>query len=218
LKVFSRNGLNLFSFYDSDYGDRSGSPLRGQVETLLKGAGITGGGRITLLTMPRILGYAFNPLSVFFCHDPSGRLAAILYEVSNTFGERHSYLIRVEDVCARPIRQSAEKSFFVSPFLDMDMKYDFRIEPPGDDVMVGIAGRDAGGPMINALLKADRVELTDRNLISAFVRFPLLTLKVIAGIHWEAVLLLAKRVGLRRKPEPPVHPVSLGSGYPSRPA
>jgi DUF1365 family protein len=155
-------------------------------------------------------------LSVFFCHGLDGLLMAILYEVSNTFGERHSYLIPVEDGAARPIRQSVDKCFFVSPFLDMDMHYDFRIAPPGADVMVGIAGSDAAGPMINALLKADRVDLTDRQLLSAFVRFPLLTLKVIAGIHWEALLLVAKRVGLKRKPAPPVHPVSLGLGHSSR--
>jgi DUF1365 family protein len=216
LRTFSRNKFNLFSFFDRDYGDRGGSPLRGQIEAHLASAGIKGGGRITLLTMPRILGYAFNPLSVFFCHAENGTLAAIFYEVSNTFGERHSYLIRVEDPDARPIRQSVEKSFFVSPFLDMEMSYDFRVEPPAKDVMIGIAGRNAGGPMINALLKADRVDLTDRALLSAFVRFPLLTLKVIGGIHWEAMLLVLKRIGLRRKPEPPLHPVSLGSGHPSR--
>jgi len=214
-RVFSRNRFNLFSFYDRDYVDRSGRPLRDQIAAYLDGAGITACGRITLLTMPRILGYAFNPLSIFFCHAADGRLAAILYEVSNTFGERHSYLIRVEDADARPIRQSVAKSFFVSPFLDMDLSYDFRIEPPDGSVMIGIAARDGNGPMLNAVLKADRVELTDRTLLSAFVSFPLLTLKVIAGIHWEAALLVLKRIGLKRKPAPPLHPVSLGDGHAS---
>jgi DUF1365 family protein len=216
LTTFSRNRFNVFSFFDRDYGDRTGHPLRGQIEAHLADAGIAADGRITLLTMPRILGYAFNPLSVFFCHAASGELAAILYEVTNTFGERHSYLIRVEDPEARPIRQSVEKSFFVSPFLDMDMHYEFRVEPPAGGVMVGIIGSDAKGPMINALLKGDRVELTDKALVSAFFRFPLLTLKVVAGIHWEAVLLVLKRVGLRRKPAPPSHAVSIGVGHSSR--
>jgi DUF1365 family protein len=215
-RIFSRNRFNMVSFYDRDYVDRSGRPLRGQIEAYLSDAGIAAAGKITLLTMPRILGYAFNPLSIFFCHAADGTLAAILYEVSNTFGERHSYLIPVEDAEARPIRQSVEKSFFVSPFLDMDLSYDFRIEPPEDSVMVGIAARDAGGPMLNAVLKADRVALGDRALLRAFVRFPLLTLKVIAGIHVEAARLVLKRIGLKRKPAPPLHPVSMGEGHPSR--
>lgn len=216
LKTFSRNRFNLFSFHDRDYGDRSGRPIKQQIEAYLAGAGIEAGGRITLLTMPRILGYVFNPLSVFFCHRPDGSLAAIFYEVTNTFGERHSYLIPVSDSEAHPIRQSVEKCFFVSPFLDMDMAYDFRIEPPGDEVVVGIAARDATGPMLNAVLRGAREALTDKALVSAFVRLPLLTLKVVAGIHWEALFLVAKRIGLRKKPEPPVHPVSLGVGHASR--
>jgi DUF1365 family protein len=216
LKSFSRNRFNLFSFHDRDYGDRSGRPIKEQIEAYLAGAGIGAGGRITLLTMPRILGYVFNPLSVFFCHKPDGSLAAIFYEVTNTFGERHSYLIPVSDSDAHPIRQSVEKCFFVSPFLDMDMAYDFRIEPPAEEVVVGIAARDAKGPMLNAVLRGSREALTDGALLSAFVRLPLLTLKVVAGIHWEALFLVAKRIGLRKKPQPPVHPVSLGVGHASK--
>lgn len=216
LRTFSHNRFNLFSFHDRDYGDRSGRPIKPQIEAYLSGAGIVAGGRVTLLTMPRILGYVFNPLSVFFCYKPDDTLAAIFYEVTNTFGERHSYLIPVSDADAHPIRQSVEKCFFVSPFLDMDMAYDFRIEPPAEEVVVGIAARDQKGPMLNAVLRGARQALTDSALVSAFFRLPLLTLKVVAGIHWEALFLVAKRIGLRRKPEPPVHPVSLGVGHPSR--
>ncbi len=209
LRVFSRNRFNLFSFHDRDYGDRSTRPLKAQIEAHLGSEGISlDGGSIRLLTMPRILGYAFNPLSVYFCYRRSGALAAILFEVSNTFGERHSYLIRVNGSDMRPIRQRIAKSFYVSPFLDMDMAYDFRIVPPGETVMVAVGGRDAEGPMINALLQGARAELTDRALIRAFVVYPLLTLKVVAGIHWEALLLWLKGIGLRRRPPPPKVPVS----------
>lgn len=214
-RIFSRNRFNLFSFFDRDYVGKTARPIREQIDGYLTDAGIPGGGRIEVLTMPRILGYAFNPLSVFYCYDRAGALSALLYEVSNTFGERHSYLIPVTNPNERPIRQSIEKSFFVSPFLEMNLHYDFRMEPPQSTVAVGIAARDAEGPMINAVLRADRVELTDKALLRAFVQFPLLTLKVVAGIHWEAVLLVLKRVGLKRKPEPPLQPVSLGSGFPS---
>eukprot|EP01037_Dinobryon_pediforme_P019900 gene19900-20408_t len=209
LWFFSRNRFNLFGFHDRDYGDRSPRPLRAQIEAHLGSEGISlDGGSIRLLTMPRILGFAFNPLSVYFCYRRNGVLSAILYEVSNTFGERHSYLIRVDDPGSRPIRQRIAKSFYVSPFLDMDMTYDFRIVPPDETVMVAVSGRDDEGPMINALLQGDRAELTDRALIRAFVVYPLLTLKVVAGIHWEAMFLWLKGIGLRRRPPPPNVPVS----------
>ena len=215
LTRFSRNRFNLFSFFDRDYGDRSGRALRGQIMAHLATAGIDTVGRIRVLTMPRILGYVFNPLSVFFCHAPDGTLAVILYEVSNTFGERHSYLIPVADPLARPIRQSVDKCFFVSPFLDMALTYDFVVEPPDAGVMISIAVSKSDGPMLTAALAGERVELTDAALTQAFWGSPLLTLKVIAGIHWEALLMVLKRIGLHRKPVPPAHPVSLGSGHPS---
>ena len=215
LRLFSLNRFNLFSFRDRDYGDRSGRPLRQQIEAHLAAAGIDlGGGAIRLLTMPRILGYGFNPLSVYFCHGSDGTLAAILYEVSNTFGERHSYLVPVTDPAARPIRQEAAKCFYVSPFLDMTMNYEFRVSPPEDGVAIGIIGRDGSGPMIHAVLRGDRAPLTDRSLARAFWLYPLMTLKVIAGIHWEALFIWLKGIGLRKRPPPPDLPVSLGRTAP----
>jgi uncharacterized protein len=209
LRLFSRNRFNLFSFHDHDFGDRGPKPLRAQIERHLAAAGIeTPGGAIRLLTMPRVLGYAFNPLSVYFCYRRPDGLAAIVYEVSNTFGERHSYVIPVHGDGA--IHQECAKRFFVSPFLDMDMNYLFRVVPPGRRVGIAISGRDAQGPVIVASLFAERAPLSDARLARAFVTYPLLTLKVIAGIHWEALRLWLKGARLRRRPPLPECPITLG--------
>nr|WP_047167976.1 DUF1365 family protein [Sphingomonas sp. Y57] len=200
-KLFSRNRFNLFSFHDRDYGDRSGAPLRGQVEALMRRAGQEpDGGPIRLLTMPRMLGHVFNPLSVWFCHRRDGSLATIVYEVTNTFKERHSYVIPVADNHGRDtlIRQTCDKCFYVSPFMDLDMRYDFTVEPPMEKTRVVVAGADAEGPLIIAAFQGVRRELGDGALLGAFLRHPLLTLKVVAGIHVEALRLLLKRIGVRR--------------------
>lgn len=200
-RLFSRNRLNLFSFHDRDYGDRSGAPLRPQVEALMRRAGQEpDGGPIRLLTMPRMFGHVFNPLSVWFCHRRDGSLATIVYEVTNTFKERHSYVIPVAEGHGRDalIRQACDKCFYVSPFMDIDMRYDFTVEPPMEKTRVVVAGGDADGPLIVAAFQGDRRELGDGALFGAFLRHPLLTLKVVAGIHVEALWLLLKRVGVRR--------------------
>jgi uncharacterized protein len=213
LTLFSHNRANLFSLHDRDYGDGSATPLRTQVERHLATAGIDiGGGPIRLLCMPRTLGYAFNPLSVYFCHRRDGALAAILYEVHNTFGERHSYLIPVE-AGAKVVRQSCDKRFFVSPFMDMDLRYDFRIVPPGQRVVVAIRGRAGAATVITASIAADRRDLSDGTLLRAFFSYPALTAKVIVAIHWEALRLFLKGLPLRRKPAPPERPLSIVSSH-----
>jgi hypothetical protein len=201
LRLFSRNRFNLFAFYDKDFGDRSGSPLRPQIEALMRQAGQEpDGGPIRLLAMPRMLGHVFNPLSVWFCHRRDGSLATLVYEVTNTFKERHSYVIPVDgsQASAAQIRQACDKCFYVSPFMDIDMRYDFTVEPPMDETKVVVAGADAEGPLIVASFAGQRRELSDGALFKAFLEHPLLTLKVVAGIHVEALWLFLKRVGIRR--------------------
>lgn len=206
--VLSVNRFNLFSIRETDYGDRSGSPLRLQVEAAMREAGVeVDGGRICLLTMPRMLGYGFNPLSVYFCHRRDGRLAAILYEVSNTFGQRHSYVIPVETTDT-VVRQKIDKSFYVSPFMDMDLSYSFRVRVPEEKVAVSIRCDDGQGTVLSASLVGDRRSFGDLALISAFATHPFLTLKVIGGIHWEALLLWMKGVGLRKRPPPPTRSIT----------
>jgi hypothetical protein len=214
LRLFSLNRFNLFSLHERDYGASGGGSLRAHVERQLNAAGLAGGGAIRLLTMPRILGYAFNPLSVYYCDQPGGGLQAILYEVNNTFGQRHSYLIPVDDAqrAASHIDQHCAKRFHVSPFIDLDMRYAFHVEPPAVDragLAVGITVADAGGPVLVARFDAHRKPLSDRALLQVFVTHPLLTFKVVAAIHWEALRLWLKGAPFRRCPAAPAQPVTI---------
>jgi hypothetical protein len=160
------------------------------------------GGPIRLLAMPRLLGYVFNPISVYFCHRRDGALAALIYQVHNTFSERHSYLIAVAKPASGPVKQTCAKRFHVSPFLGMDMRYDFNVTPPSERVAVTVRGSDAGGDIIVATLSGAHAPLTDRQL-AFFVTYPLD--RQYAGIHWEA-LRLCSRPSRLAHPAPPRKP------------
>lgn len=195
----------------SDHGDRSGRPLRGG-----RGASGRSGhrprrGPIRLLTMPRILGYGFNPISVFFCHTADGALAALLYEVTNTFHERHSHSIAAPAAQTGPVRQTVDKHHFVSPFMDRDLTYDFTVRPPGEAVSVVVAVRRGETPILTASFAGLRRPLTDAQLLRAFVTHPLLTWKVTWGIHWEALKMMLKGARYRHRGALPKQPVTVGS-------
>jgi len=217
LRWFSLNRFNVFSLHERDYGDvRSGDGggLRACVERQLRAAGLPVGGAIRVLTMPRILGYAFNPLSVYFCDDATGALRALIYEVNNTFGERHSYVIEVDagERDGRRVVQACAKQLRVSPFLPHDLRYVFRVEAPRPEraaLSIGIVVNDALGALVNARFDAERRALDDGALVRAFFSHPLLTLKVIAAIHWEALRLMLKGIRLQPKPAAPETPVTI---------
>jgi DUF1365 family protein len=212
LHLFSVNRFNLIDFRERDHGAGTTLPLRTQIEHHMRAAGLVpDGGAIRVLCMPRVLGTVFNPLSVFFCHRADGGLHAMLYEVNNTFGERHSYLIPVAeaDCHASVLRQNCAKEFHVSPFMDMTMTYHFRITRPAERATVAIEGRDSSGLMITAAYGGTRHALTDRNLFRAFLAQPLLAGQVLGAIHWEALILWRKGMRLRTKPVPPARSVSL---------
>ena len=212
LRLLSVNRANVLSFREADHGDGSRPRLKDQVEGWLAAAGLEPGGRIRLHTLPRILGYAFNPLSVYFCEAPRGGLQAIVYEVNSTFGERHRYLLAVGPEQAREaqaggqIAQRCAKRMHVSPFIGMEAEYAFRIRPPGEAdgglLSIGVDVHDEAGPLLLATHGARRHPLTDAGLLRALLSYPLLTLKVIAAIHWEALVLWRKRVPLLRRPPP----------------
>ena len=162
--------------------------------------------------MPRIFGYAFNPLSVYFCYRSDGTLAAVLYEVRNTFGERHSYLIAADAPAGPVLRQSCDKCFYVSPFMDMKLRYDFRVLDPAERVSVVVAASNAEGPVIVASLAGRRTPLSDAALLRLLLRMPFLTLKVIGAIHWHALRMWLKGFVLVPRPAPPARPVTLVRG------
>ena len=207
LKTLGVGRFNLFGFDPKRFGDGSGRPLKAQVEATLTEAGIATGGPVRMLAMPQILGRAFNPLTVYFCHAPNRTLSAILYEVNNTFGERHSYLIPAPN--AALIRQGCGKAFYVSPFMDMDLTYAFRILRPEERVMVAVDASDAEGLVLAASFAGERRELTDRELIWAWLTHPWMTLGVVAAIHIEALQIWLKGEKLRVRPKKPERAVTV---------
>ncbi|MBL8772844.1 MAG: DUF1365 family protein [Phenylobacterium sp.] len=207
LRLFSLRGFNLVGFDPRRHGDGSGTPLKAQVEAKLAAAGIAHGGPVRLLAMPRILGMGFNPLTVYYCHRPDGALSAILYEVNNTFGERHSYLIPAAD--APVVKQACEKGFYVSPFMDMDLSYAFRMRPPAEAVQVFVDVDDAEGRVLAAGFTGRRRELSDAALARAWFTHPWMTLGVVAAIHWEALFIWLKGEKIRQRPPKPAWPVTV---------
>ncbi|MBB3047250.1 hypothetical protein FHR99_001486 [Litorivivens lipolytica] len=207
---FSLNRFNLFSFYSRDFGDGQHGNLLDYLRELLHREGFeTRLKRASLLCYPRMLGYAFNPIAAYFCYDTQDRLFATVYEVSNTFGERHSYLLPAEEGEDGLIRQSVAKAFHVSPFMPMHQHYHFRVRPPGETLQLGIRQQQADATLFTALFHASRRPLTDRQLLACFCQMPLMTLKVVAGIHWEALKLWLKGLKIYRHQAAPAHGLSV---------
>lgn len=209
--LFSYNRANVFSLHDTDYSGGDATPLRIQVENELNAAGIDlKGGAVRLLTMPRTFGYVFNPISIYFCFRADGLLAAILYEVNNTFGDRHSYLFPVS-ADADILQHDCRKRLHVSPFMDMAMQYEFQTKRPGDQVSVAISVNELHQTVLTAFLAGDRRELSDTSLLRLSLTIPAITLKVIMAIHWEALRLWLKGIRFRRRPAPPERAVSIAA-------
>jgi DUF1365 family protein len=201
--LFGVNRSALYSFHEADHGDRDGSSLRLYALRCAAEHGIDlAGGRVLLLCYPRLLGYAFNPLSVYFCYHANGEIALLIYEVRNTFGGIHAYMLPVKsgDVSPAGIRQTQDKRFYVSPFVEMAMRYHFRVMPPTDRVKLRILETDSEGPLLSATFLGYRRVLTSKELLRSFFSLPLVTLKVVAAIHWEALRLWLK--GVRLVPGP----------------
>ncbi|MHB1205751.1 MAG: DUF1365 domain-containing protein [Rhodospirillaceae bacterium] len=196
LSFLSHNRFNLFSLFDRDHGDSSDRPLGDQARARLAAHGIDiGTGSIELLCMPRTLGYSFNPLSIYFCMYADGTPAALIYEVHNTYGQRYSYVLPASRT---RVHHSCAKRFHVSPFLDMDLTYNFSVAVPDKGLAVSIQVRREETLVMSACVAAGRSPLTDASLLGCFIRFPMVTWKVIAAIHWEALRLCLKGFKLVR--------------------
>ena len=189
LRLLALNRFGLMSFYCRDHGARTGDALRPWVEEELARYGFERPERIWLLSFPRILGYAFNPLSVYFCEDASGRLSAVLYEVKNTFGDQHVYVLRADDDGDGAVRHGTEKAFFVSPFIDMDQSYRFTFRRPSDRLALKIRQHGSDGPWLIATQSGERRPLSDWSLLAQWAAHPAMTAKVILAIHWQALRL-----------------------------
>jgi hypothetical protein len=199
LKIFSYNKFNIVSFYDKDHGARDGSSIKMWVLNNLKKNNIdTNNIQIKLLCYPRIFGYVFNPLSVFYVYDNNSNLISILYEVKNTFGEQHTYIFKT-DINQNLIQHVCKKKFHVSPFIDMDCIYFFRLLKPGNKISVIIDQNDKEGKVLYASQDGIRSEMTNANFIKSYLKHPLMTFKIIVAIHFEAFKLWTKGIKLIKK-------------------
>ena len=194
--IFSYNRFNIFSFYDKDHGDRDGKALKVWVLDNLKKFNINENiNKIKLLCYPRIFGYVFNPLSVFYCYEDNS-LKAIFYEVKNTFNEQHTYIFKVKD---NKIEQKCKKKFYVSPFMDMDTYYNFKLLSPNEKLSVSIKQTDKEDVVLTAVQTGTRKEFTFKQLIINFFKYPLMSIKIISAIHFEALLLWKKGAIYRKR-------------------
>lgn len=220
LKRLSYNRANILSIHDRDHGPKqpqgASQPLYDWICASLREAGLyPNAPRIFTLCYPRLWGYVFNPLTVHYVYETNGadrgRLTALLYEVHNTFGDRHSYLIPVapDQAVDGPVTQRAEKNLYVSPFLPMEGRYRFRMTQPLEQVTMLIRQFGATGEQMCAVFSANWEPLSDRTLMAAVARHPLMTLKVMGGIHWEALRLWRKGARYHRRPTAPEKDVTL---------
>ena len=188
--IFSYNKFNIFSFYDKDHGDRDGKSLNDWVHDKLKRFNISSNiDKIKLLCYPRIFGYVFNPLSIFYCYE-NNSLKAIFYEVKNTFNEQHTYVFKTNN--SDKVEQSCKKKFYVSPFMDMNTYYDFRLSNPGKQLFVSIKQTDDHGTILTAVQTGEKKKFNFKQLLTNFFKYPLMTIKIITAIHFEAFLLWKK--------------------------
>ena len=199
LKLFSYNKFNIISFYNKDHGPRDGSSLKNWViDNLEKNHIKTNGIQIKLLCYPRIFGYVFNPLSVFYVYDKNKDLISILYEVKNTFGEQHTYVFKSKKD-QNLIQHVCKKKFHVSPFIEMNCVYFFRLLKPGNKISVIIDQNDKEGRILYASQEGVKSELNNNTLIKTYLKHPLMTFKIILAIHFEAFKLWTKGIKYIRK-------------------
>ncbi len=204
LRLFSWNAANLFSFRDSDHLDRGLGQTKKNILHYLQSQGVDlSDGRIMLLTHLRMFGYVFNPVSFYFCFDPTGNPVCSVAEVGNTFGEKKPYLIMAGRQAGQPFRQRIAKDFYVSPFIDLDTEFDFDLSLPAERLAIHIDDYKDGRRFLLTSLTGKRKALTDAQLAGYTLRFPFLTLKIIFLIHWQALVLWLKGLPFLKKADHP---------------
>jgi DUF1365 family protein len=198
LRLLSRGRANLLSFRDSDHLDPPASDVRDAIHAHLRDAGYdTTGWRITLVAYPRVLGYVFNPASFYLSRDVAGQLRVVVVEVHNTHGERHLYTLTPAD--ERPdFRAAMAKDFYVSPFIEDRGRYRVLVRDEASRLRITINHEQDGELVLHASLDLRRRPLTDRAIVEMLVRYPLVTVKTIAMIHWHALRLWRMGLPFRR--------------------
>lgn len=191
-RLFRLGRFGVLSFVNKDHGARDGSALRPWVETVLAEKGLPRPVTIRLHCFPRLWGYVFNPLSVYYCYDAGGQLESMLYEVKNTFGGQDVYALPAS--AGEVTRHEQDKSFWVSPFIPMEQTYRFTVHPPGEKLAIRIRQSGPEGEVLIASHTARAAGTGDLALARAVLAHPLMTLRVAAGIHWEALRLWMKGV------------------------
>jgi len=210
-RIFSLNHFNLFSYYEKDHGKKDGSSNSEWIAEVLTRYDITqADGEVVLVTLPRLLGYVFNPVSFWFCLNKNGNVIAVLSEVNNTFGESHNYLVFHDD--KRPILPddtiTGKKIFHVSPFMEVSGEYHYRFAYSERRIAIWIDYYDKGRKMLATSVIGKRVDFSPHSLLYYFFRYPLVTLKVIGLIHYQAIKIIAKHITYRKKPQPPKEGIS----------
>ena len=201
LKRFSLNRFNLLSFHERDHATEPGQTAKASVLAKLAARGIVlEDPKVALLCMPRVLGHAFNPLSVYFCREGDGVLKAIVYAVRNTFGQRHDYVLPVRRERGGWVEQGAAKVFHVSPFMPMDLRYGFDIAAPDETVHIGVDVFDEAGLLLTATFAGERRPMTNGGLVRAMLGHPWQMIGVMAAIIWEAIKIALK--GFKIYPDP----------------
>ena len=199
IPLFSAEEPNLYSLRNEDYFQFHSRGLRENLETFLQTQNIpTRPARIRLLTLPRMLGYTFNPISIFFCFDAENRPLTSVVQVGNTFGELKPYLVPLDE-SGHSFHIRVPKNYYVSPFSPLDLAFDFRFDPPGNRLHIAIDDYRGEEKILLSTLTGKRTELNTSNLARLTLAFPLVTLKIIFLIHWEALRLWFKGIPFHTK-------------------
>jgi DUF1365 family protein len=199
ISFFSLNKFNLISFFEKDHGDRDGSSLKNWVIKQLQNYQInTENIKIKLLCYPRIFGYVFNPLSVFYIYNENENITAILYEVKNTFGEQHTYVFKIKHD-QKLLQHNCSKKFHVSPFIEMNCSYFFKLLKPSQKISVIIDQYQEQDKILYASQDGTRMEFNSKELLKSYLKHPMMTFKIIIAIHYEAFNLWIKGIKFIKK-------------------
>lgn len=205
LKLLKRNRWSLFSFFDSDHIQKSSADAKENVLQIMRESGVDTSkvSRVRLLTFPRVLGYIFNPVCFYYAFDAAGKPVAAVAEVTNTFHEQKPYVLTEFEADQDRFRLVTPKHFYVSPYFGLELKFDFKLRLPGEQLEIHVDDHDGEERAILTTLTGTRQPLTDASLWKAFCRYPLVTLRVIFLIHWHALRLWMKGLHVYRKADQP---------------